>query len=296
MRALRKADPELPGRGKMQFRCMTTVGEPIEPEVWRWYRDAIGHGTAVITDTWWQTETGGHLISTLPGVDAMKPGSAGPALPGVYPVIFDEAGEALPAGHERAGNLCIRNPWPGRMLTIWGNDERFVKTYYARYNRDPKSTDWRDWPYLAGDGAIQSEDGYYRILGRIDDVINVAGHRLGTKELESACLTVEGVSEAAVVAVQDAVKGVLPEVYVALKPGLVVQGMAEAVTARIVEMIGPIARPRRVWVVDDVPKTRSGKIMRRVLSALSEGRDTGDVSTLANPEIVDRIRQQIEDS
>ncbi len=293
VRALRKADPELPKRCNMKFRAMTTVGEPIEPEVWHWYHDAIGHGTAVISDTWWQTETGGHLITTLPGVHPMKPGSAGPALPGIYPVIFDEAGKALPAGHKHAGNLCIRNPWPGRMLTIWGDDERFVKTYYARYNRDPESTDWRDWPYLAGDGAIQAEDGYYRILGRIDDVINVAGHRLGTKELESACLTVDGVSEAAVVAVRDEVKGTLPEVYVSLRPGQTATGVAAAVTARIVEMIGPIARPRCIWVVDDVPKTRSGKIMRRVLSALSEGRDTGDVSTLANPEIVEQIRQQI---
>jgi len=296
VRALRKADPELPKRHTMRFRLMTTVGEPIEPEVWHWYRDAIGHGTAVITDTWWQTETGGHLITTLPGVNPMKPGSAGPALPGVYPVILDTAGEALPAGQERAGNLCIRNPWPGRMLTIWGDDERFISTYYARYNRDPKSADWRDWPYLAGDGAIQAEDGYYRILGRIDDVINVAGHRLGTKELESACLTVDGVSEAAVVAVHDPVKGVQPEAYVSLKPGHPTGRVAEAVTERIVEMIGPIARPRRVWVVEDVPKTRSGKIMRRVLSALSEQRDTGDVSTLANPEAVEAIRTRISQS
>ncbi len=293
VRALRKVDPGLPGRHGMRFRCMTTVGEPIEPEVWHWYRDAIGHGSAVITDTWWQTETGGHLISTLPGVNAMKPGSAGPALPGVYPVIFDDAGERVEPGQGRAGNICIRNPWPGRMLTIWGDDERFVRTYYARYNRDPESTDWRDWPYLAGDGAIQSEDGYYRILGRIDDVINVAGHRLGTKELESACLTVDGVSEAAVVAVHDAVKGVMPEAYVSLEPGHSPEGMGDAVSERIVEMIGPIARPRRVWVVGDVPKTRSGKIMRRVLSALSEQRDTGDVSTLANPEVVEAIRKEI---
>lgn len=294
VRALRRADPELPGRGKQHFRAMTTVGEPIEPEAWRWYFDAIGHGRAVITDTWWQTETGGHLITILPGLDAMKPGSAGPALPGIYPVIFDEEGKAIPAGAGKAGNLCIRNPWPGRMLTIWGDDKRFVKTYYARYNRDPQSTDWRDWPYLAGDGAVQAEDGYYRILGRIDDVINVAGHRLGTKELESACVAVAGISEAAVVGVQDEVKGVLPEAFIALSPGMDEEHARDAVKARVEEDIGPIARLRRVWVVADMPKTRSGKIMRRILVALAEGRDPGNVATLANPEIVEAIRKQIQ--
>ena len=295
VRALRKADPDLPGKYDLKFRAMTTVGEPIEPEVWHWYREAIGGGDAVITDTWWQTETGGHLITTLPGVVPMKPGSAGPALPGIYPAIYDEEGNPVPSGRRRAGNICIRNPWPGRMLTIWGDDERFVRTYYERYNTDPESRDWRDWPYLAGDGAIQSDDGYYRILGRIDDVINVAGHRLGTKELESACLTVGAVSEAAVVAVHDPVKGVLPEAYVSLKPRYSTDNVGEEVVRHIVDMIGPIARPRRVWVVEDVPKTRSGKIMRRVLSALSEGRDTGDVSTLANPEVVETIRRRIAD-
>lgn len=293
VRALRKADPELPRRYRLRFRALTTVGEPIEPEVWRWYRDTVGRGRAVVTDTWWQTETGGHLLSTLPGLHAMKPGSAGPALPGVYPVILDEAGAEIPAGAGRAGNLCIRNPWPGRMLSIWGDDERFVDTYYARYNRDPASRDWRDWPYLAGDGALQAADGYYRILGRIDDVINVSGHRLGTKELESVCLTVTEVAEAAVVAARDPVKGALPDVYVSLKPdaGGDPEAVAQAVSERIVEAIGAIARPRRVWIVPDMPKTRSGKIMRRVLAAISSNQDAGDVSTLANPEIVDELRK-----
>ncbi|MGH8272371.1 MAG: AMP-binding enzyme, partial [Gammaproteobacteria bacterium] len=259
-----------------------------------WYYEAIGHGRAAITDTWWQTETGGHLISTLPGIHAMKPGSAGPALPGVYPVILDEAGVAIAAGAGKAGNLCIRNPWPGRMLTIWGDDDRFVKTYYARYNRDAESKDWRDWPYLAGDGAVQAEDGYYRILGRIDDVINVAGHRLGTKELESACLAVPGVAEAAVVGVRDSVKGVLPEAFVSLADGADADEAATRVSGYIVEAIGAIARPRHVRVVADMPKTRSGKIMRRILVALAEGRDPGDTATLANPEVVEAIRKQLD--
>jgi acetyl-CoA synthetase len=296
VRALRRADAQLPKRGKQNFRAMTTVGEPIEPEAWRWYFDAIGHGNAAITDTWWQTETGGHMISTLPGLHKMKPGSAGPALPGIYPAILDEGGEAIPAGTGKAGNLVIRNPWPGRMLTIWGDGERFVKTYYARYNTDAESRDWRDWPYFPGDGAMQAEDGYYRILGRIDDVINVAGHRLGTKELESACLAVSGVAEAAVVGVADEIKGTLPEAFVSLKPGAGEQNAAEAVSAQIVERIGKIARPRTVHVVPDMPQTRSGKIMRRILVALAEGRDPGDTATLANPEAVATIRKQLDQS
>jgi len=296
IRALRRADPDLPSRYGYRFKHMTTVGEPIEPEVWRWYHDVVGKREAVIVDTWWQTETGGFLCSTVPGVHPMKPGSAGPALPGIYPVIYDENGSEIPPGSGAAGNICIRNPWPGRMLTIWGDDERFVNTYYARYNKKRKSKDWRDWPYFAGDGAIQSADGYYRILGRIDDVINVAGHRLGTKELEAACLTVPEVGEAAVVPVADSVKGAMPEVYVSLRPGVeATDGMAGKIESAIVDQIGAIARPRRVWLVPDMPKTRSGKIMRRVLAAISAGRDAGDVTTLANPEVVEELRRLVGD-
>ena len=198
---------------------MTTVGEPIEPEVWRWYYENVGKDEAVIVDTWWQTETGGFLGSTLPGIDPMKPGSCGPAALGIYPAILDEDGNEVPAGSGKAGNIVIRNPWPGVFQTIWGQPERFVSTYYAKYNKNPKSTDWRDWPYFAGDGAIQAADGYFRILGRVDDVINVAGHRLGTKELESAALTVNEVAEAAAVPVVDDIRGRVVEMYVSLKPG-----------------------------------------------------------------------------
>lgn len=294
VRALRKAGDGVLENYRFKFKSMTTVGEPIEPEAWRWYHRVIGRGNAVITDTWWQTETGGHLLSTLPGIHDMKPGSAGPALPGIYPAILDDDGNPIPRGSNVAGNLCIRNPWPGRMLTIWGDDERFVNTYYARFCRDRKSKDWRDWPYVAGDGAVEAPDGYFRILGRLDDVINVAGHRLGTKELESACLTVNEVAEAAVVPVPDEVKGVLPEVYVSLRPGIEANSeIADRVQEAIIKDIGPIARPRRVWIVPDMPKTRSGKIMRRVLSALSSHKDPGDVSTLANPEIVETIRSLV---
>jgi len=267
------------------------VGEPIEPEVWKWYYEVVGKGEAIIVDTWWQTETGGFLCSTVPALHPMKPGSTGPALPGIHPVIYDEDGNELKAGSGKAGNICIRNPWPGAFQTIWGDRERYVDTYYAKYCKDPNSKDWRDWPYLTGDGAMLAADGYYRILGRIDDVINVAGHRLGTKELESAALTVEDIAEAAVVPVVDEIKGRVPDVYVSLKPGFDSDEEAKRkVVAAIETTIGKIARPKNVYIVPDMPKTRSGKIMRRVLAAISNTLDIGDVMTLANPDVVEEIR------
>ncbi len=292
IRMLRKAGPEEPRKYRYRFKHMTTVGEPIEPEVWRWYYDVVGRKEAVIVDTWWQTENGGFLCSTKPAIDTMKPGSAGPALPGIYAVIYDEHGQEMKAGTGKAGNICIRNPWPGIFQTVWGDPERFVKQYYSKYCKDPKSKDWRDWPYFAADGAVLAADGYFRILGRVDDVINVAGHRLGTKEIESACLTVPEVAEAAVVPVVDEIKGRLPEVYIALKPSYEPsREIVDSVIAAIESMIGKIARPRRVHIVPDMPKTRSGKIMRRVLAAISNTMDTGDITTLANPDVVEQIRQ-----
>jgi acetyl-CoA synthetase len=295
IRMLRKAGPDEPAKYDYHFKHMTTVGEPIEPEVWKWYHQVVGKGEAVIVDTWWQTETGGFLCSTKPAIDPMKPGSAGPALPGIYPVIFDEEGKEVKGGSGKAGNICIRNPWPGMFQTIYGDRDRFVAQYYRKYNKNPKSTDWRDWPYFAGDGAVQAPDGYFRILGRVDDVINVAGHRLGTKELESACLTVNEVAEAAVIPVVDEVKGRVPEVYISLKPGQHnASAVSDAVTKAIEHQIGKIARPKKVHVVPDMPKTRSGKIMRRVLAAISNQMDTGDVTTLANPDVVEQIRVMVQ--
>ncbi len=295
IRQLRRLGPEEPRRHDLKFRLMTTVGEPIEPEVWRWYFEEVGRRGAVVVDTWWQTETGGFLCSTWPALHAMKPGSTGPGVPGIHPVVLDENGRPLSAGAGRAGNICIPHPWPGLMQTIWGDPDRFVEQYFRKYNRDPRSTDWRDWPYFAGDGALLAADGYFRILGRVDDVINVAGHRLGAKEIESACLLVPEVAEAAVVPVADELKGRVPEVYVALRHG--VSEPPEEVRRRVVlaieTAIGKIARPRRVHVVADMPKTRSGKILRRVLAGLSNGTDTGDTSTLANPEVVERIRSTV---
>jgi acetyl-CoA synthetase len=297
IRMLRKVGPEEPKKYRYRFKHMTTVGEPIEPEAWRWYYDAVGRREAVICDTWWQTENGGFLCTTKPAIDAMKPGSAGPGAPGIHPVILDEMGREIPRGSNRAGNICIRNPWPGIMQTIWGDPERFVRTYYSKYCKNPKSKDWRDWPYFAGDGALWAADGYFRILGRVDDVINVAGHRLGTKELESAALTVPEVAEAAVVPVVDELKGRVPEIYVALKPGIAASpAVQDKVVHAIETTIGKIARPKLVRIVPDMPKTRSGKIMRRVLAAISNSMDTGDVTTLANPDVVDQIRQAVQGS
>jgi acetyl-CoA synthetase len=291
IRMLRKAGADEPAKYSYRFKHMTTVGEPIEPEVWRWYHEVVGKGEAVIVDTWWQTETGGFLCSTKPALDPMKPGSAGPGMPGIYPVILDEQSREMSPGTGKAGNLCIRNPWPGIIQTIWGDRDRFVRQYYAKYNRDPKSKRWQDWPYFAGDGALHAADGYFRILGRVDDVINVAGHRLGTKELESACLMVPEVAEAAVVPVADEIKGRVPEIYIALKPGYApTKEITERVIATLDTMIGKIARPKRVHIVPDMPKTRSGKIMRRVLAAISNALDTGDITTLANPDVVEQIR------
>ncbi len=295
IRMLRKLGPDEPGKYYHRFKHMTTVGEPIEPEVWRWYHDTVGKGEAVIVDTWWQTENGGFLGATLPALQPMKPGSCGPGVLGVYPVIYDENGDEVPAGSGKAGNICIRNPWPGIFQTVWGQPDRFVQIYYEKYCRDKDSSDWRDWPYFAGDGAVQAADGYFRILGRVDDVINVAGHRLGTKELESASLTVDEIAEAAAVPVIDELRGRAVEMYVALKPGLAPSDdIARKVTAAIEHEIGKIARPANVWIVPDMPKTRSGKIMRRVIAGISNFTDVGDVSTLANPEIVDDIRHHIQ--
>ena len=294
IRMLRKLGPDEPKKYDYRFKHMTTVGEPIEPDVWRWYHDVVGKDEAVIVDTWWQTENGGFLGSTLPALQPMKPGSCGPGVLGIYPVIYDEEGGEVEAGTGRAGNICIRNPWPGIFQTIWGQPERFVETYYEKYCRNKESEDWRDWPYFAGDGALQAADGYFRILGRVDDVINVAGHRLGTKELESASITVEEIAEAAAVPVVDELRGRAVEMYVSLKPGNdASKEIEEKVTKAIETEIGKIARPKNVWIVSDMPKTRSGKIMRRIIAGISNFAEVGDTTTLANPEIVEDIRHQV---
>ncbi len=296
IRTLRKADPDEPKKYKYSFKCMTTVGEPIEPDVWKWYYDVVGKGKAVITDTWWQTENGGFLCSTLPALTPMKPGSAGPGMPGIYPVILDENGKTIEKGKGIAGNICIRNPWPGIMQTIWGDPQKFVDVYYKKYCTNPNSKSWQDWPYFAGDGAVQSADGYYRILGRVDDVINVSGHRLGTKELENAALMTEEVAEAAAVPMKDPIKGRVPIMFVSLKPGFVAtDSLKEKITTTIAKELGPIAKPKEIYIVPDLPKTRSGKIMRRILASITNQMEMGDVTTLANAEVVESIRKMAEE-
>ena len=294
IRMLRKSGPNEPSKYKHHFKLMVTVGEPIEPEVWKWYFEIVGRKEAVIVDTWWQTENGGFLCSTRPAINPMKPGSAGPGVPGIHPVIYDEEKNEVPPG-TKAGNICIRNPWPGILQTIWRDPDRFVATYYKKYCKNPNSKQWKDWPYFAGDGATCASDGYFRILGRVDDVINVAGHRLGTKELESACLVVGDVAEAAVVPVADDARGRVPEVYIALKPGVQPsETVRKAVVNELETLIGKIARPKSVRIVPDMPKTRSGKIMRRVLAAISNRIPVGDTTALANPEVVEQIRVMVQ--
>src|ERR1051326_509940 len=269
LRTLRRRGPDEPAKSHHRFRLIATFGDAIEPEVWRWVYERVGRKEAVLVDTWWQTESGGILCATKPALQPMKPGSSGPGAPGIHPVIFDEEGNVPPPG--KAGNICIRNPWPGMMQTIW-----------------------RGRPYFSGDGAVCAGDGYFRIVGRVDDVINVAGHRLGTKELESACLAVSDVAEAAVVSVADDARGRVPDVYVALKPGVAPSAAVErAVAERLETLIGKIARPRHVHIVPDMPKTRSGKIMRRILAAISNEAPVGDTSTLANPEVVEQIQEMV---
>jgi acetyl-CoA synthetase len=294
IRALRKVGPDEPKKYNINFKLIGTVGEPIEPEVWRWYYKEVGKDKAAVIDTYWQTETGGFVFCTVPGLAPMKPGSAGPGVPGIHPVLFDDDGNKVPPGANKPAHFCIQNPWPGCFQTIWGDRDRFVKSYFGTYNTDRNSKDWRDWPYITGDTAIEAADGYVRILGRADDVINVSGHRLGSKEIEAAALTVPEIAEAAVVSIPHEIKGSEPELYVSLKPGVTSSpDIEKKVADAIVFQIGKIAKCRKIWIVPDMPKTRSGKIMRRVLLAVSTKGDVGNIMTLANPEIVDEIKNMV---
>jgi acetyl-CoA synthetase len=222
IRMLRKSGHDEPTKYNYHFKHMTTVGEPIEPEVWRWYYETVGKGEAVIVDTWWQTENGGFLCSTKPALDPMKPGSAGPGMPGIYPMIMTKTTRrSRRPDRARRATSAFAIPGLGSCRPFGVIVTASSTQYYAKYCKNPNSKNWQDWPYFAADGAVLAADGYFRILGRVDDVINVAGHRLGTKEIESACLTVPEVAEAAVVPVVDEIKGRVPEVYIALQPGTV---------------------------------------------------------------------------
>ena len=293
VRMFMKWGEEYPADYDFDFRHMTTVGEPIQPEAWLWYYKYIGDEDAVIIDTWWQTETGGHLITNLPALQDMKPGSAGVPAPGVEPAILDDNGDEIEAGSGQAGNLVITRPWPGMLQTVYGDDERFISEYWERFS-DTDSSDSDDWIYEAGDGAVCGADGYYRVLGRLDDVMNVAGHRLGTMELESAVAEVEAVAEAAVAARDDPEKGEVPDVYVTLREGVEASdAVRDDIVAAVEDEIGPFARPANVIFVDDLPKTRSGKIMRRLLENISNEEELGNTTTLRDPSVPEEIRRQV---
>jgi acetyl-CoA synthetase len=288
IRSLIKAGGELPKKYDLSsLRILGTVGEPINPEAWIWYHETVGGGRCPIVDTWWQTETGGHMISPLPGATPTKPGSATLPLPGIFADIVDETGH--PVGKGKGGILVIKRPWPAMLRTIWGDADRYVKTYWPdEFGRKL---------YLAGDGASTDEEGYFRIVGRIDDVLNVSGHRLGTMEIESALVAhKELVAEAAVVGRPDELTGEAVCAFVVLKRALPTGDEALKIAKELRDWvgkeIGPIAKPKDIRFGDNLPKTRSGKIMRRMLRAIAKGEEiTQDVSTLENPAILEQLRQ-----
>ncbi|MFB6104089.1 MAG: acetate--CoA ligase [Halobacteriaceae archaeon] len=283
----------LEGHDLSSLRLLGTVGEPINPRAWKWYYKHIGDESCPVVDTWWQTETGGMLVTTIPGVDQMKPGAAGPALPGIDAAVVDGQGEPVEPGS--GGYLTIQRPWPGMLRTLYQNDQRYIDEYWAAYS-DTDSDDPADWVYFPEDSATIDEDGYITVLGRVDDVLNVSGHRLGTMEIESAIVDTDGVAEAAVVGADHEITGDAVHAYVILTDDTdPTEAMRSAIEASVEEAIGPIARPESIVFTPELPKTRSGKIMRRLLEAIANGEDLGDTSTLRNPAIVEDIRRQVQD-
>jgi acetyl-CoA synthetase len=284
IRAFMKWGAELPQRHDLSsLRLLGTVGEPINPEAWMWYHHNIGGQRCPIVDTWWQTETGGIMITPLPGVVATKPGSATRAFPGVAAEVVDGAGKALQVG---GGFLALTAPWPGMLRTIWGDDARYQEIY------------WSKWPgmYFPGDGAKRDEDGYFWLLGRVDDVLNVAGHRIGTMEIESALVDHPSVAEAAVVGKHHDLKGQAVAAFVTLKSGFEPHDeLKDDLREHVAKKIGAIARPDDILFAADLPKTRSGKIMRRLLRDIAEGRTLGDTTTLADPAVVQRLKAEYEE-
>ncbi|QJR14422.1 acetate--CoA ligase [Usitatibacter palustris] len=290
IRSLIKAGPDLPKKYDLSsLRILGSVGEPINPEAWMWYYTTVGNSKCPIVDTWWQTETGGHLITPLPGATPLKPGSCTMPLPGIVTDIVDETGNSV--GRGKGGILVIKRPWPSMIRTIWGDPERFKKSYYPE--------DFKGKYYLAGDGASTDEDGYYRIMGRIDDVLNVSGHRLGTMEIESALVANSKlVAEAAVVGRPDDLTGEAVCAFVVLKgarpTGDEALKIAKELREWVTKEIGAIAKPKDIRFGDNLPKTRSGKIMRRLLRSIAKGESiTQDVSTLENPAILEQLKQNL---
>jgi acetyl-CoA synthetase len=281
IRACMKWGAQYPAKHDLSsLRLLGTVGEPINPKAWLWYHAVIGGERCPIVDTWWQTETGAIMISALPGLTATKPGSATRPLPGVSAALFDDSGAEI--GHG-SGVLVLTQPWPSMLRTLYNDPERFVQTYFSRFGPQV---------YFVGDGARRDEDGYFWITGRIDDVINVSGHRLSTAEIESALVSHPVVAEAAVIAASDELTGQAVVAYVTLRAGVPGEpALKEALRQHVAERIGKLARPRRIIWADDVPKTRSGKIMRRLLRDIAEGRDPGDATTLRDASVLARLQQ-----
>ena len=279
IRTFMKWGDEFPqGKDLSSLRLLGSVGEPINPEAWIWYRDVIGGGRCPIVDTWWQTETGAIMISPLPGVTACKPGSAMGSLPGINMDVVDDAGTSVGPGG--GGYLTLTEPWPAMLRGIWGDPERYVETY------------WSTWPdtYFAGDGAKLDDDGTLWILGRVDDVMNVSGHRISTTEVESALVSHPKIAEAAVVGATDETTGQGIVAFVILRAGVEDgDGLVKELRDHVAREIGPIAKPRQIMVVPELPKTRSGKIMRRLLRDVAEHRDLGDATTLADPTVMNLI-------
>jgi acetyl-CoA synthetase len=283
IRSFVKVGPEYPERHDLSsLRLLGTVGEPINPEAWVWYWKFIGGERCPIVDTWWQTENGGILITPLPGITTLKPGSATVPFPGIKPEILDEQGNPVERG--QGGFLTVRRPWPGMFRTLWNDDERYVETYFSKYGPET---------YFTGDGAKQDADGYFWLMGRIDDVINVAGHRLSTTEIESTLVEHEAVAEAAATGAADPQRGQQIVCFVLLKTGREPSDeLGEELRQWVAQKIGKIARPSAVLFGDDLPKTRSGKIMRRLLKDIAEGNELGDTTTLRDAAVVDDLQQK----
>ncbi|MBU3643421.1 MAG: acetate--CoA ligase [Candidatus Nanopelagicaceae bacterium] len=282
IRTWMKWGDEFPNKFNLKsLRLLGSVGEPINPEAWMWYREVIGGNRCPIVDTWWQTETGAIMISPLPGVTATKPGSAMRPLPGISAKVVDDSAHEVGKGH--GGYLILDKPWPSMLRGVWGEPERYKETYWSKY----------EGIYFAGDGAKLDSDGAYWLLGRVDDVMNVSGHRISTTEVESALVSHEEVAEAAVVGANDATTGQAIVAFVILRGGIdhtKGEALISALKAHVVKEIGAIARPRQILVVNELPKTRSGKIMRRLLRDVAENRAVGDSTTLADPNVMNLIK------
>jgi acetyl-CoA synthetase len=277
---MREGDEPVKAHSRQSIRLLGSVGEPINPEAWEWYWRVVGDQRCPVVDTWWQTENGGILISPFPGATPTKPGSATFPLPGIKPVLVDPGQKVLEGA--ASGNLCLASAWPGLMRTVWGDHERFFQTYFSTY----------PGLYFTGDGCRRDADGYYWITGRVDDVINVSGHRIGTAEVESALVAHPKVAEAAVVAYPHDIKGQAIYAYVTLNAGEEgSDALRKELNQEVRKHIGPLAAPEKIHFTAALPKTRSGKIMRRILRKIAEGETGGfgDTSTLADPNVVDAL-------